>query len=241
MRMRWAGVAALVLSGACSFDRSGAGSAQGDSLVALPDADAMVSPVQDLTRDRGPRDRGSFDRPPADSSGPMTKTLGVAGDTYVNAHDPTTNFGTAEDLKVALWGGTGYRDTYLDFGLGSTKVKALHQADLKLFVSSVGSAGQTSVVVHGVTAAWGEKTITYDSAPPVDLSASCSVSLPQAFKAYNVIDVRVPLSACLAQRGGCHGLRLRSQTGNASVDFASKESQTYKTSPPTLVVTYTPK
>jgi hypothetical protein len=84
-----------------------------------------------------------------------------SADTYVDASQPNSNFGTSTQLRID---GSPTVNSYLTFnvtGISGT----VKSATLRVFASSSQGTGYTAYLVPLTT--WGEKTITAANAPPL--------------------------------------------------------------------------
>lgn len=94
---------------------------------------------------------------------PPWRTFVPAADARVSLSSPTSNYGSATELRVRA-GSTTYR-SYLRFavtGIGTTPVLA---AKLRLFVTNSSPDGGA---LYGVAGDWTESGITWNSAPPLE-------------------------------------------------------------------------
>jgi hypothetical protein len=100
--------------------------------------------------------------PPSDSS--TTKhhyVFNPVADSYVNAGNPTTNFGSNASLRVD---GSPVQNGYLRFTVGGTRGNVI-AATLRVYANSDGVLGYQAHAVSDNS--WGESTITSNNAPAV--------------------------------------------------------------------------
>jgi len=99
---------------------------------------------------------------------PATFTFTPGADSYVDASNPTANFGTSTQFRVD---GSPIVRTYIRFnvqGLSGT----ITRVRLRVFANSSSTSGYTVSSVSDNT--WTETTINYNNAPPVGSSAGSS-------------------------------------------------------------------
>ena len=144
-----------------------------------------------------------------------------SADSYTVTGDPTTNYGAKPLLDVE----SPSQTTYIQFNLSSipsTYTSAdITKATLKLYVSSIGTAG--SFNVDYVTGTWTESKITADLAPTLGSTIAGSVPLVAADKnQFILIDVTEAVQAWLSGTPN-DGIAL---VGNSpfNATFDSKES-----------------
>ena len=154
--------------------------------------------------------------------GTVTVVLSPVADSYVSSASPTTNYGTSTVLRVA--GGTTTMRSYLRFDLsGLTGV--IQGASLKLLANSSTSLGFSAYGVADTT--WGEKTVTYATAPALAVTSSGSSG---PITAGSLASIEIASLAAPAA-GGLLSVGL---TGTGTQEsLASRESAT----PPQLVLT----
>src|ERR1700721_337366 len=120
-----------------------------------------------------------------------------SADSYTVTGDPTTNYGAKPLLDVE----SPSQTTYIQFNLSSipsTYTSAdITKATLKLYVSSIGTAG--SFNVDYVNGTWTESKITADLAPTLGTTIAGSVPLVAADKnQFILIDVTEAVQAWLS-------------------------------------------
>jgi hypothetical protein len=144
-----------------------------------------------------------------------------SADAYTNTADPTTNYGAATLLDVKSASETAYIRFNLASIPGGYTSADITQATLKLYVSTVPTAG--SFNVDYVNGAWVESTITSSLAPALGTTIAASVPLVAADKnQFILIDVTSAVQAWLSGTSN-DGIAL---VGNSPFDatFDSKES-----------------
>ncbi|HTS38900.1 MAG TPA: DNRLRE domain-containing protein [Candidatus Solibacter sp.] len=163
--------------------------------------------------------------------------LGIAGlaqqtptaDSYTNTESTTTNFGTAQTLNVQ----SASQTTFIRFDLstipsGYTSAN-IAKASLKLYVSTVTTAG--SFNVDFVTGNWSEKTITASLSPALGTTIAASVPLTKAAQGqYITIDLTTALDAWLNGTQTNYGIAI---VANSPLNcaFTSKENTSASHSP----------
>src|SRR5580692_12057906 len=143
------------------------------------------------------------------------------GDAYTNTADPTTNYGAKTLLDVD----GASQITYIQFNLASIPSGAsVSQATLKLYVSSVTTAG--SFNVDYVNGTWAENTITSNLAPALGSSIQSAISITTADKnQYILINVTPAVVAWLDGSQRNDGIALVAD-GAFNATFDSKENTT---------------
>jgi parallel beta-helix repeat protein len=161
--------------------------------------------------------------PPASATtpaAPSSLTFGAAGDSYVDASTPATNFGTSTTLRID---GDPIRKAYLRFDVQGV-TGTVKKATLRIFANSSSSVGHQVGGVSDNT--WSETGITFNNAPAI--GSSVGSSGPFSSGAYIEVDV-TPLV-----------------TGNGLVSFGVTTPHTtaisygsrQSTTPPELVVDF---
>jgi hypothetical protein len=153
-----------------------------------------------------------------------TQAFGPVADSYVRADRAGTNYGSAKTLVVD---GSPVANAYLRFDVKVPAGDSVTRATLRLFTTESSGSGLT---VHGVgSSTWGEKTITYATAPGIGarVAASCSYRA----NAYVSVDV-----TSLVHGSGPVSVAVKrsSSTSNA---YLSREA---KSNRPQLVVAHAP-
>ncbi len=148
-------------------------------------------------------------------------TFNPVADAQVNANYPTTNYGTATDLKID---GSPEKRAYLRFN-ASGLAGAVTQATLRVYANNSLSAGITAKRVADNS--WGETTITYSNAPAVGTAIASSGAITAG--TWVSLDV-----TSFVTGNGAYSLALTStNTTEPSLSLASRES----TNQPQLVIT----
>ena len=111
-----------------------------------------------------------------------------SGDAYIDNTKPTTNFGKAVTLGVV----SSSQTTFIAFDLSSIPAgytgSSIAQATLKLYVSSVTTAGSFNVDL--VNGSWAEATLNANNAPALGSTIAASVPLTKSqAKDYILIDI----------------------------------------------------
>jgi trimeric autotransporter adhesin len=111
-----------------------------------------------------------------------------SGDAYIDTTKPTVNFGTAVTLGVV----SPAQTTFIAFDLSSIPSgftgSSIAQATLKLYVSSVTTAGSFNVDL--VNGSWTESTLTANNAPALGATIAASVPLTKSHvRDYILIDI----------------------------------------------------
>jgi hypothetical protein len=107
--------------------------------------------------------------------------LPLTDDAWINGNAPTTNFGSATSLIVHNY---GPKFTLLRFDAATIVGKTVKQADLVIFVRSLGAAG--ALVVYPVASSWNEGTVTWARQPPTEANAVANVELTTAGAAVRI-------------------------------------------------------
>src|SRR5258708_28566230 len=103
------------------------------------------------------------------SSVALAQSAPPSADTYSNAGKNSTgfNYGTATLLVVQ----TNGSNSYLQFNLSTVPAGAtINKATLRLFVDAIVTPG--SCDVYQLNTGWLESTLTFNNAPPLDVSAT---------------------------------------------------------------------
>jgi hypothetical protein len=155
-----------------------------------------------------------------------TTTLVAANDAYVNASQPTKNFGTATTLQVDA---SPIVRSYLKFDLSSIN-GTITGATLKLTATMASKVGFD--VRDVASSAWAEGTLEYANAPAV--SGTMGVG-PGAFASKQVLSFDVTSSIT----SGIRSFALVDRGSTSMLSVGSSESKTPATRP-RLVVAYAP-
>jgi hypothetical protein len=99
-------------------------------------------------------------------------------DAYTNTASPTTNYGAATTLGVVSPSQTAHITFYLSSIPAGYTSANVAKASLKLYVSTVTTAG--SFNVDYVNGTWAEKTITANLSPALGPTVAASVPLAKA-------------------------------------------------------------
>ena len=141
----------------------------------------------------------------------------LVADAHVNSAMPTVNSGAISNLDV----GGGYT-MLLQFDLSmlppGTTASQVSRAVFKLYVNRVTTSG--SVTYAPITAAWGEYSVTYATAPSTGATIG-TVSVTQA-GTFIAVDITSLVQSWIANPASNNGLALSSAT--ALVQFDSKEN-----------------
>ncbi len=148
-------------------------------------------------------------------------TLTPAADAYVNSSSPTSNYGTNTSLRVDA---SPTLHSYLKFtihGLSAAPTKAT----LRLYATSTSTTG---VNINGVSnTSWGETSITYNNAPPIDGPLAGSSGPIKTANVFVSIDV-----TALVKGNGTISLAVTT-TNSTAISMASRETGTHA---PQLVI-----
>jgi len=165
-------------------------------------------------------------------------------DSYVDQYEPGLNFGTADLMGVRSWkvGPTGRNQrSFVQFDISSIPASStVSSATLTLCATAVPGSTRT-YDVHGVTASWGETTITWSAQPAVAASATASATTPASAGCMSW-DVAADVQAWVNGTATNYGWRVKDQTEDANglaSQFRTHENATVAERP-TLEVTYTP-
>jgi hypothetical protein len=101
--------------------------------------------------------------------------LPLTDDAWINGNFPTKNFGIATTLSVHNY---GPKFSLVRFDAATIAGKTVNQANLVVFVRSLGSAG--TLTVYPIVSSWNESTVTWARQPPTDATAIASVGLTTA-------------------------------------------------------------
>ncbi len=101
----------------------------------------------------------------------IANTVNPVADAHVNAAFPTTNYGTALELRAD---GSPVKRSYLRFNVAGL-AGSVSKAVLRLYAKSSSSNGITVSTVADNT--WGETTITYGNAPAVGSALGTSAAI----------------------------------------------------------------
>jgi hypothetical protein len=111
-------------------------------------------------------------------------TFGAAADAYVAADQPKKNFGSATTLQVD---NSPVRHTLIRFTVSGVGSRALQSATLRLYCTR-GSTVTGGSFYPVATNTWGEKIVTWNTAPAAGSTAIASVG-PVATKTWVTIDL----------------------------------------------------
>jgi chitodextrinase len=142
---------------------------------------------------------------------PSSMTFSVGADTYVNSGSPTSNYGSA-----TVWRADASPDlhAYLRFTVQGTGGTPIKHAYLHVFANTSSSVGINALTVADNT--WGEKTVTYNTAPPLGILLGSSGSYPSG--SWVTFDVSSYITGDGTYSFGITTL------GSTTLSFASKES-----------------
>src|SRR5438132_1877137 len=170
----------------------------------------------------------------------------ITDDAFVSSATPTSNNGTSPSLVVQAPGGKSFIRFYLSripTGAVTSPVTSsmVAKATVKLYVTAVTATG--SFDVYRVAATWSEKTITYNTAPPLGPQLATGIAVSTATK-YVIVDITQVVKDWLdCLNNNCsigqpnNGIVLQPTTGSSiSVTFESKESTTTSHDPELNVV-----
>jgi len=101
--------------------------------------------------------------------------LPLTDDAWINGLSPTTNRGTATTLTVHNY---GPKFSLVRFDAAMIAGKTVKQANLVIFVRSLGSAG--TLTVYPIVSSWNESTVTWARQPPTEATAIANVGLTTA-------------------------------------------------------------
>lgn len=148
-------------------------------------------------------------------------------DAYVEAANPTKNFGSSDILEADL-GET--RIVYMKFNLTSLANQTIQNAKLKVFVVNPAPSTSTQNIRLVTNTSWGENTITYGNRPSA--STIMAANHGGAAGTWVLIDVKALVNS---QKGKILSFAMDATT-TAGFGFRSKDSSTNK---PSLVIDYT--
>jgi hypothetical protein len=101
--------------------------------------------------------------------------LPLTDDAWINGNAPTTNFGMATTLTVHNY---GPKFSLIRFDAAAIAGKTVQQANLVIFVRSLGSAG--TLTVYPIVSSWNESTVTWARQPPTEAAAIANIALTNA-------------------------------------------------------------
>jgi microcystin-dependent protein len=148
-------------------------------------------------------------------------TLHVTDDAFVNAPQPSANFGANQSLLVSRT-----RTAFLRFDIQPlVDGPASDATRLRLFLNSVQAPGV--ITFHAVLDSWSEATITAGTAPAVEPVPFASAALASSQVGdYLMIDASPVVQAWLDGVLTNHGVAIRANlTDNTSVTFDAKENR----------------
>jgi hypothetical protein len=171
---------------------------------------------------------------PAAPAAFVTLTVAAVADSYVDAANPTANFGAANELRIA-WGGDGatLRRSFLRFDLsaipgGST----IESARLTIHTAGTGSGGDVPLTIGRAAGNWTENAITWNNQPPAS-GPYALASAGDAAGAYQW-DVSLLVSGWVSGSYANEGIRLTGAEGQLYArSLASREASAAR-----LVVVY---
>jgi hypothetical protein len=147
-------------------------------------------------------------------------TFNPVADAYVTAAIPNTNYGAS---KMIRFDASPVVNGYLTFDVQGLKA-SVASAQLKIYANSSSTVGCKIYAVPNV--GWGERTITYNTAPPL----GNQIGSIGAFKSSSWITVDV---TSLVTGNGTFSLAITGVNATA-VSLASRESGTFV---PQLIIT----
>ncbi|HLO27501.1 MAG TPA: DNRLRE domain-containing protein [Anaerolineales bacterium] len=150
--------------------------------------------------------------PATDTITPAVVTFAFApsADSYVNSGSPTSNFGTATQIRID---GSPIVNTYIRFDVQGVS-GAITRVTLRVFANSSSGSGYTVSSVADNT--WGELTLNYNNAPPIGNPVGSSTAFGTGV--WTTVDVTP-----LVTGNGTFSLALTTASGTA-VSLASRES-----------------
>jgi hypothetical protein len=101
--------------------------------------------------------------------------LPLTDDAWINGNFPTKNFGIATTLSVHNY---GPKFSLVRFDAATIAGKKVRQANLAIFVRSLGSAGK--LTVYPIVSSWNESAVTWARQPPTEATAIADVELTAA-------------------------------------------------------------
>jgi hypothetical protein len=170
-----------------------------------PIATATPLPTQTPTTTRTPTATAS----PSPTA--RTFTFTAAADSYINESSPTTNYGTATQIRVD---GSPLVRSFIRFNVQNVTGR-ITRVTLRVYANSASTAGYD---VRNVTGTWSETTVTYNNAPSFGTAISSS-SRPSA-GAWTSVDL-----TSLVTGNGAYNIALTT-AGSTAVSLASRESGT---------------
>ena len=153
-----------------------------------------------------------------------TLTFAPAADTYVASGTPTKNYGTATTLQL---GQNPRKDLLLKFTLSGIGTRTVLSARLSLYCVRASTSGGTFYPTANTT--WGEKTVTWKTAPAAGLTNVAAVG-PVAANTWYEVDL-----SSLVRADGTYGLRVPSGS-MTEAQYTAKESKTTSLRPKLVVI-----
>ena len=174
---------------------------------------------------------------PSVQASPATITLEPIADSYVEYHEPNTNYGASSGIDVWKSSSGNYnRHTYLKFDLSSIPSNAtINSAELKLYLW--GNVSETSSIgAHYVSSnTWTELGITWNSAPSYRATPTYTVS-QVAFEGWYTWVITGDVQTALSER--VLSVALVPGTPCDLCSFYSKDAY-YAENRPKLIISYT--
>jgi len=152
--------------------------------------------------------------------------LSPTDDSFTNANQPTTNFGSNVALKLD---GSANKNVYIRFDLSGlpagTVGSQVSKAELVLFPSTVSTPGNFDL--FRVTSSWNENAVTFNNAPSHAGTADASRVSITVVNGYLAVDITSLVKNWVDGVLPNNGLALLPSSGSTiSVFFDSKESTT---------------
>jgi hypothetical protein len=151
----------------------------------------------------------------------LAQSAPPSADTFSTSAFPTTTHASSPALAV----GSGMT-SYVQFNLSTLPAGAsVSKATLRLYVDAVNKPG--SFDVYELDTAWSENTLTYNTAPPLGLSATGNHSIPIAPSSshqYVLVDITPLVQNWLSGAITNNGVALALTSAGGNFSFDSKES-----------------
>jgi len=180
-----------------------------------------------------------------------TCTAPASADAWIDQAQPTTSLGTGTQLRVRsydttiLLGSKQNARTLAHFDLSACAIPAsaaVRSARLRLHLDQAPSESRTYAAKRA-TSAWSETTVTWDTAPGVELLATDDAATGTTSGATLEWDVTADAKGFVSGALPNHGWRIEDLLEDSATEhearFASRENAT-ATNHPKLVVTYWP-
>lgn len=148
------------------------------------------------------------------------KVFSTVADTFVNANDPSTNFGSASAIEID---GSPEKRGYIKFEVSGI-TGSVESAILQLHVTNASPYGGAIYLVSDNT--WDESSMTYNNCPTITGSPIYELG---GVKVGNIVEIDVTSAI---NGNGQYSFVLVSDNRNGA-DFSSKESSEY---PPELII-----